>query len=69
MKITAVKTYAITYGFRGMFLAKVETDTGLWGWGEGGISGREYAEAAVVESFKHLLLGATRAASTTCGSS
>lgn len=58
MKITDVKPYAITYGFRGMFLVKIETDAGLHGWGEGGISGKEQAQAAAVESLRHLLLGA-----------
>jgi galactonate dehydratase len=57
MKITSVKCFSITYGIRGMFMVKIETDTGLYGWGEGGISGREKAEEAMVESFRHLLIG------------
>ena len=57
MKITAIKPYCITYGFRGMFLVKVETDSGIHGWGEGGISGREQGMTAIVESFKPVLLG------------
>ncbi|MCW8130695.1 MAG: mandelate racemase/muconate lactonizing enzyme family protein [Planctomycetota bacterium] len=57
MKITAVTPVMITYGHRGMFMVKVETDTGIHGWGEGGISGRELGMAAIVESFKPHLLG------------
>lgn len=58
MKITDVKPMLMTYGPRGMFLVKVETDAGLCGWGEGGISGRELGMASLVESFKPHLIGA-----------
>ena len=34
MKITAIKTYAGTFGNRSRGLVKVETDEGLYGWGE-----------------------------------
>ena len=34
MKITAIKTYAGTFGNRSRGLIKVETDEGLYGWGE-----------------------------------
>ena len=57
MKITAVKPYSITYGLRGMFLVKIETDAGIYGWGEGGISGREQGMTGVVESFAPALIG------------
>ncbi|MGD0091034.1 MAG: mandelate racemase/muconate lactonizing enzyme family protein [Planctomycetota bacterium] len=57
MKITDVKPMMMTYGPRGMFLVKIETDAGLCGWGEGGISGRELGMAALVESFKPQLIG------------
>ncbi|GMV80803.1 MAG: galactonate dehydratase [Planctomycetota bacterium] len=58
MKITSVQPFPITYGHRTMLLVKVETDAGLHGWGEGGITGREQAMAGVVESFAPLLVGA-----------
>ena len=34
MKITAIKTFAGTFGNRSRGLIKVETDEGLYGWGE-----------------------------------
>ena len=34
MKITSIKTYAGTFGNRSRGLVKVETDEGLYGWGE-----------------------------------
>jgi len=57
MKITAVKPYAITYGLRGMFMVKIETDAGIYGWGEGGIVGRELGMSSIVESFAPALIG------------
>lgn len=57
MKITDIKACPITYGHRGMFMAKVETDADVHGWGEGGISGREQGQAAIAESFKPQLIG------------
>ncbi|MCZ7649209.1 MAG: mandelate racemase/muconate lactonizing enzyme family protein [Planctomycetota bacterium] len=57
MKITAVKPVPITYGHRSMLLVKVETDAGVHGWGEGGISGHERAMAGCVEAFADRLAG------------
>ena len=34
MKITEVKTFLVTYSNRPRALVKVETDEGLYGWGE-----------------------------------
>ena len=34
MKITAIKTFLVTYSYRPRALIKVETDEGLCGWGE-----------------------------------
>ena len=34
MKITAIKTFLVTYSNRPRALIKVETDEGLYGWGE-----------------------------------
>ena len=37
MRITDLKPHLLTYGHRTMFMLKVQTDAGLYGWGEGGI--------------------------------
>lgn len=56
MKITGVKPFAI-HGWRDIFVVKVETDQGIYGLGEGGISGRELAMKGAVEHFRPLLIG------------
>lgn len=57
MKITNVKCYAFWLGFRNVCLVKVETDTGLCGWGESGLSGREKAVSGAIEHFREFLIG------------
>ncbi|MGE3797981.1 MAG: mandelate racemase/muconate lactonizing enzyme family protein [Thermomicrobiales bacterium] len=57
MKITAVTSYPVKVGFRNQFIVKVETDEGLSGIGEGGISGRELAMAGMVEHLSRWLIG------------
>jgi galactonate dehydratase len=34
MKITDIKPYAVWVGHRNQMLVKVETDEGIYGWGE-----------------------------------
>ncbi len=43
MKITAVRPFPIWVGDRDQLLVKVETDEGISGWGESGLSSRELA--------------------------
>ena len=43
LKITAIKPYPVWVGTRNQMLVKVETDQGIFGWGESGLSGREKA--------------------------
>ena len=43
MRITDVRPYAIWSGNRNFFFVKVETDAGLYGVGEGGLTWRELA--------------------------
>ena len=43
MKITAIKAYPAWVGTRNQLVVKVETDEGIYGWGESGLSGRELA--------------------------
>ena len=46
MRITAIKTFIPMVGIRPQCLVKVETDAGIHGWGESGLSSREEAVAA-----------------------
>lgn len=55
MKITDVKSFVSSSGH---FFVKVETDTGIYGVGEGGIRRRATALAEVVRSFEPILIGA-----------
>lgn len=48
MKIRDVKTFPVWVGSRNQLIVKVETDEGLSGWGESGLSGRELAVAGLV---------------------
>lgn len=57
MKITAVKGFPVKVGHRNQFVVKIETDAGLYGVGEGGISGRELAMLGMLEHFAHTLIG------------
>jgi len=43
MKISQIRAYAVKVGIRNQLLVKVETDEGVFGWGESGLSGREKA--------------------------
>ena len=45
LKSTAIKPYPVWVGIRNQFLLKIETDQGIFGWGESGLSGREKAVA------------------------
>ena len=40
MKISEVKVYPTWVGTRNQLIVKVETDEGIYGWGESGLSGR-----------------------------
>lgn len=51
MLITAIKPFALWGGGRNYFFVKVETDSGLYGIGEGGLTWREQA---CVETARHL---------------
>ena len=57
MKITNVKSFPVWGGNRNFFFVKVETDAGIYGIGEGGITWRELAAAACVDHLKPLLIG------------
>ena len=48
MKITAIKPYPVWVGTRNQLVVKVETDQGIYGWGESGLSGREKAVVGAI---------------------
>src|SRR5918997_4145927 len=57
MKITDIQSYPVWNGSRNYFFVVVDTDEGISGVGEGGITGRELAMAGTIEHFKDLLVG------------
>jgi len=57
MKITAIKPYAVWVGIRNQLVVKVETDEGVFGWGESGLSGREKAVVGAIEHYAPLVIG------------
>jgi galactonate dehydratase len=56
MEITDVTCHPVHHG-RDLLLVRVETDTGLVGWGESGLTGRERAVTGAVRHFREFLLG------------
>lgn len=56
-RITAIRPYAVWIGGRNQLIVKVETDSGVFGWGESGLSGREKAVIGAIEHFAPLLEG------------
>jgi galactonate dehydratase len=57
LKITDVKPYPVWVGHRNQMLVKIETDQGVYGWGESGLSGRELAVAGAVQHYREFLVG------------
>jgi galactonate dehydratase len=57
MKITAITPYPTWIGIRNQLIVKVETDEGIYGWGESGLSGREKAVAGAIEHYREFLIG------------
>ena len=57
MKITNIETYPVWGGFRNYFFVVVDTDEGIYGVGEAGLTGRELAMAGTVEHLKPMLIG------------
>jgi galactonate dehydratase len=57
MKITAVKTFPIFWGSRNYLFVKVETDEGLYGMGEFGITWKEQAGIGAIQHMTNHLLG------------
>ncbi|NLD74510.1 MAG: mandelate racemase/muconate lactonizing enzyme family protein, partial [Chloroflexi bacterium] len=57
MRITDVTCYPVWSGHRNYVFVVVDTDEGLYGLGEAGLSRRERAVAGAVEHLKPLLIG------------
>ena len=57
MKIKNIISYPVWIGSRNQLLVKVETDNGLEGWGESGLSSRELAVSGIIQHYKNLLVG------------
>ena len=57
MKITDIIPYPVWVGHRNQHIVKVETDEGIYGWGESGLSSRELAVAGAVKHYREFLIG------------
>lgn len=57
MRITDIKPLPVWVGNRNLLVVKVETDEGLYGLGESGLSGRELAVVGALEHFREFLIG------------
>ena len=55
IRITAIKAYPAWVGIRNQLLVKVETDDGVYGWGESGLSGRERAVIGALEHYAQII--------------
>ncbi|MDQ6671178.1 MAG: mandelate racemase/muconate lactonizing enzyme family protein [Chloroflexota bacterium] len=57
MKITDIRTFPTWVGSRNQLVVKIETDAGLVGWGEAGVSGRELAVVGAIRHYREFLIG------------
>src|SRR6185295_10157759 len=57
MRITDVKPLPVWVGMRNQLVVKVETDEGIYGLGESGLSGRELAVIGTLNHFREFLIG------------
>ena len=57
MRITAIKPFPLWIGNRNQLVVKIETDEGLSGLGESGLSGRELAVIGALNHFSEFLIG------------
>lgn len=57
MRIADIKVFVPQVGMRPQCLVKVETDAGIHGWGESGLTAREAAVEAAIGHFRSLLIG------------
>ncbi|PLS76836.1 MAG: galactonate dehydratase [Chloroflexi bacterium] len=57
MQISDIKSYPMWVGNRNQLVVKVETDEGVYGLGESGLSGRELAVMGALKHFREFLIG------------
>jgi L-alanine-DL-glutamate epimerase-like enolase superfamily enzyme len=57
MKIRGIESYPVWGGSRNFLFVVVDTDEGIYGVGEAGITGRELAVMGAIEHFEPLLVG------------
>jgi len=57
MKISEITCYPVWAGQRNFLFVVVDTDEGIYGVGEAGLTGRELAVMGAIEHFKPLLIG------------
>lgn len=57
MRITDIQTYPVWAGHRNFLFVTVDTDEGIWGVGEAGITGRELAVIGAIDHIRPLLIG------------
>ena len=57
MKITDIKSYPVWVGHRNQLVVKIETDEGIDGLGESGLSGRELAVVGAINHYREFLIG------------
>ena len=57
MKISDIKTFPVVVGTRNQMLVKIETEEGIYGWGESGLVARELAVQGAVRHYREFLLG------------
>ena len=57
MKITDIECYPVWNGRRNFLFVVIDTDEGVCGVGEAGITGRELAVMGTIEHFQSLLVG------------
>jgi galactonate dehydratase len=57
MRITDIKPFPVWVGNRNQLVVKVETDEGIYGLGESGLSGRELAVVGALQHFREFLIG------------
>lgn len=57
MKVTKVRTFLVGVTRQSWLFVKVETDEGIYGWGEGSLEGQEKAVAAAVNDLSPRIVG------------
>ncbi len=57
MKITDIQAWPVWGGQRNFLFVTVDTDEGIYGVGEAGITGREKAVVGAIENFRDILVG------------